>query len=99
MIKKVSIRENSGSFDELLHIDCVIIAKLIMRRWKVKSKRKFIYLLDNREYTKMRNGDATSPPQVPTLYKIKNKMREYIIEWFYSFQLCVYKTKRWALLL
>ena len=39
-----------------------------MRRWKAKSKRKFLYLLDNREYTKMRNGDATSPPQVPVLY-------------------------------
>ena len=39
-----------------------------MRRWKAKFKRKFFYLLDNREYTKMRNGDATSPPQVSTLY-------------------------------
>ena len=40
-----------------------------MRRWKAKSTRKFLYLLDNREYTKMRNGDTTSPPQVPTLYR------------------------------
>ena len=67
MIKKVSIREDSESFDELLHIDCVITIKLIMRRWKAKSKRKFLYLLDNREYTKMRNGDAASPPQVLAL--------------------------------
>ena len=69
MIKKVSIREDSGSFDELLHIDCVITIKLIMRRWKAKFERKFLYLLDNREYTKMRNGDTTSPLVVSTLYK------------------------------
>ena len=29
---------------------------------------KIIYLLDSREYIKMRNGDATSSPQVPALY-------------------------------
>ena len=39
-----------------------------MRRWKAKSKKKNLYLLDNREYTKKQNGDATSPPQVLTLY-------------------------------
>ena len=39
-----------------------------MRRYKAKSKRKFLYLLDNREYITMRNGDTTSSPQVPTLY-------------------------------
>ena len=66
MIKKVSIKEDSEYFDELLHIDCVIIVKLIMRRWKVKYERKFLYLLDNREYTKMRNGDATSSLVFPT---------------------------------
>ena len=38
-----------------------------MRRWKDKSKKK-LYLLDNREYTKKQNGDATSPPQVLALY-------------------------------
>ena len=69
MIKNVSIREDSGSFNEQLHIDCVIIVKLIMRKWKVKYERKFLYLLDNREYTKMGNGDAISPLVVPTLYK------------------------------
>ena len=69
MIKKISIREDSGSFDELLHIDCVITDKLVMRSWKAKSKRKFLYLLDNREYTNMRNSDVTSLLVVPTLYK------------------------------
>ena len=65
MIKKVSIREDSESFDELSYIDCVITVKLIMRRWKAKSERKFFYLLNNREYTNIRNGDTTSPLVVP----------------------------------
>ena len=39
----------------------VITIKLIMRRWKGKSKRKILYLLDNRKYTKMRNDNTTSP--------------------------------------
>ena len=69
MIKKVSIREDSESFNEQLYIDCVITIKLIMRRWKDKSERKFLYLLDNKKYTKMRNGDAISLLVVPTLYK------------------------------
>ena len=57
-----------ASLKSLHNCYCVITIKLIMRRWKVKSKRNFLYLLDNREYTKMRNGDATSPLEVPTLY-------------------------------
>ena len=68
MIKKVSIREDSGYFDELLHINCVITVKLIIRRWKTKSGKKILYLLDNSEYTKMRNSDTTSPLIVQTLY-------------------------------
>ena len=72
MIKNVSNREDSGHFDELLHINCVITVKLIMRRWKVKSERKILYLLDNREYTKIRNGDTISPLVVSTLYKYIN---------------------------
>ena len=39
-----------------------------MRKWKAKFKRKFLYLLDNKEYTKIKNGDVTSPFQDPTLY-------------------------------
>ena len=31
--------------------------------------KKNLYLLDNREYTKKQNGDATSSPQVLTLYR------------------------------
>ena len=58
-----------ASLKSLHNCYCVITIILIMRRWKTKFKRKFLYLLDNREYTKMRNGDATSPPQVPALYR------------------------------
>ena len=68
MIKKVSIREDNESFKKLLHIDCVITIKLIIRRWKAKFKKN-LHLLDNRECIKMRNSDATSPLVVPTLYK------------------------------
>ena len=57
------------SLKSLHNCYCVITIKLIMRRWKAKSKRKFLYLLDNREYIKMRNDDVTSPPQVPALYR------------------------------
>ena len=57
-----------ASLKHLHNCYCVITIKLIVRIWKTKVKRKFLYLLDNREYTKMRNGDATSPPQVSALY-------------------------------
>ena len=57
------------SLKSLHNYYCVITIKLNMRRWKAKSKKKILYLLDKREYTKMRNGDTTSPPQVPALYR------------------------------
>ena len=60
--------KNYVSLKSLHNCYYVITIKLIMRRWKVKFKRKFLYLLDNREYTKMKNGDATSPSQVSALY-------------------------------
>ena len=41
MIKKVSIREDSGSFDKLLHIDYVITVKLIMKDEKPNLKENF----------------------------------------------------------
>ena len=67
MINKVLIRGDSGFWWTVTYWLCNN-SQINYEKMKSQIWKKILYLLDNREYTKMRNDDTTSPLVVPTLY-------------------------------